>query len=132
MVAITAERRPSLLQERRARVGRPARQPGRPAGVAAATRRCQVAGAFAAVLAACAVWAQAGGAVRPGNGPLAVPGAGPSRAVAAHVWVVQPGDTVWAIARQLQPTGDVRPLVDQIDGQLHHRPLQIGQRIELP
>lgn len=131
MVAITAERRPSLLQDCRARVGRPARQPGRPAG-AAATRRCRVAGAVAALLAACAVWAQAGGAVRPGNGPLAVPGAGPSRAVAARVWVVQPGETVWAIARQLQPMGDVRPLVDEIDSQLHHRPLQIGQRIELP
>lgn len=28
--------------------------------------------------------------------------------------VVQPGDTLWSIARSLQPTGDVRPLVDQL------------------
>ena len=132
MVAITVERRPSLLRERRVRSGPPARWPAPPASAAVATRRCQVIGALAALLAACAVWVQAGGAVRPGSGPLAVPGAGPSQAIAAHEWVVQPGETVWAIAHQLQPRGDIRPLVDEIEGQLHHRPLQIGQHLRLP
>lgn len=132
MVAITVERRPSLLHDRRARSGRPARWPAQPASAAVATRRCQLIGAIAALLAACAVWAQAGGAVRPGNGPLAVPGAGPTQVVAAHVWVVQPGETVWGIAHQLQPKGDIRPLVDAIEGQLHHQPLQIGQHLQLP
>jgi nucleoid-associated protein YgaU len=28
--------------------------------------------------------------------------------------VVQPGDSVWAIARRVQPVGDVRPLVDEL------------------
>ena len=100
-----------------------------------AARRYQVMGAFAGVLAACAVWAQVGAgpgvADRPGSGPLAALGAGPSLA-AAHVWVVQPGDTVWAIARHLQPSGDVRPLVDSLSGQLHGSPLQVGERLVLP
>ena len=29
-------------------------------------------------------------------------------------YVVQPGDTVWSVARRLQPDGDVRPVVDRI------------------
>ncbi|MEO6989559.1 MAG: LysM domain-containing protein [Aquihabitans sp.] len=28
--------------------------------------------------------------------------------------MVRPGDTMWSIARDLQPTGDIRPLVDQL------------------
>ena len=28
--------------------------------------------------------------------------------------IVKPGDTLWSIARQLQPAGDIRPLVDRI------------------
>ncbi|GAC1312296.1 MAG: hypothetical protein NVSMB16_09140 [Acidimicrobiales bacterium] len=89
-------------------------------------------GVFAATLAACAVWAQAGVSVRPGSGPLAASGAGPTRTVAARVWIVQPGDTVWGIARQLQPSGDVRPLVDEMGQQLHGHQLQIGERLILP
>ena len=30
--------------------------------------------------------------------------------------VVEPGDTLWSIARRLQPTGDVRALVDRLAG----------------
>ena len=29
-------------------------------------------------------------------------------------YVVQPGDTVWSVARRLQPEGDVRPVVDRL------------------
>ena len=28
--------------------------------------------------------------------------------------IVKPGDSLWSIARQLQPAGDIRPLVDRI------------------
>ena len=131
MVAIAVQQRPSMRYRPGARSGSP-RRTARPTTAAVARRRCQVVGAFAASLAACAVWAQAGVTARPGNGPLAVPGAGPTQAVAAHLWVVQPGETVWGIAHQLQPKGDVRPLVDQLDRQLHGRPLQIGQQLQLP
>jgi LysM repeat protein len=106
--------------------------PGQRRTVTPAARRSAVVGAFALVLAASAVWARGGAVGRTGDGPLAVPGAGPSQAVAAHVWVVQPGDTVWAIARQLQPHGDVRPLVDFLDHEVHDRPLQVGQQLQLP
>ena len=111
------------------------RSPGRPATRGDAPRRYAIVGAFAAVLAACAVWVQVGAgsgvADRPGSGPLAALGTDPSLA-ASHVLVVQPGDTVWAIARRLQPQGDVRPLVDAISQQLHGSALQVGQRIVVP
>lgn len=99
---------------------------------ARAARGYRLVGAFAALLATCAVWAQAGGAGHAGNGPLAVPGAGPARVAAAHVWVVQPGDTIWAIARRLQRSGDVRPLVDTLVAETHGRPLQVGQQLTIP
>jgi hypothetical protein len=47
-------------------------------------------------------------------------------------YVVQSGDTLWSIARSLQPQGDVRPLVDDLTAGRHGRPLQPGERIELP
>lgn len=47
-------------------------------------------------------------------------------------YVVQSGDTLWTIARSLQPEGDIRPLVDDLAATRHGRPLQPGERIELP
>ena len=41
-------------------------------------------------------------------------GADASTPSASAVVVVQPGDTLWAIARRIQPTGDIRPLVDEL------------------
>lgn len=66
--------------------------------------------------------------------PSAAPAAPPARLdpapVAASVYIVQPGDTVWQIARTLQPTGDIRPLVDEIVAQ-HGAALQVGDRVDL-
>jgi LysM repeat protein len=76
-------------------------------------------------------WA-AGVAGHAGNGPLAVPGAGPIRIAAVHEWVVQPGDTLWSIARHVQPAGDVRPLVDELDAELHGHALEVGQQLTIP
>jgi hypothetical protein len=65
-----------------------------------------------------------------GGGPLAAPEtpAG-SGAVAAAVYVVQPGDTYWTIARRLQPSGDVRALVDHLSSEHAGAPLQPGEQL---
>jgi len=97
-----------------------------------AARRSTLIGLMALALAACAVWVQAGAAGSTGSGPLAAPGAGPTRAIAARVWIVQPGDTLWGIARHLQATGDIRPLVDELSHEVHGQPLQVGQQLTLP
>jgi hypothetical protein len=44
---------------------------------------------------------------------------------------VQPGDTVWTIARAVQSDGDVRPLVDELIAD-HPAPLQPGDRLLVP
>jgi LysM repeat protein len=91
-----------------------------------------------------------------GGGPLTASGAGSSAAVTSpppanesspsghaqvHLrmqpvsqatYVVAPGDTLWSIARRLQPTGDVRPLVDALAASRHGRPLQPGEPIVMP
>jgi nucleoid-associated protein YgaU len=51
-------------------------------------------------------------------------------AVADHV-VVAPGDTLWSIARTLQPSGDVRPLVDRLAARAGGPVLAVGQRIDV-
>lgn len=93
--------------------------------------------AFAVALAAPAVAGLAVGA--PGGGPLTTSGAGSSpttriqvQTVARSTHVVAPGDTLWSIARRLQPEGDVRPLVDALAASRNGRPLQVGERIRLP
>jgi len=120
--------------------GRPARcrqvRPGATAAPRAvrtrpAVRRSALVGGFAALLATCAVWVQAGGG-RTGSEPLNAPGAGRTAPAAAHVCVVQPGDTLWGIARHLDPNGDPRPLVDTLAREVHGRPLQVGQQLSVP
>lgn len=47
-----------------------------------------------------------------------------------HV-VVRPGDTLWSIAMDLRPEGDVRPLVDELAARAGGGSIQVGQRISL-
>jgi nucleoid-associated protein YgaU len=47
------------------------------------------------------------------------------------VVVVQPGDTLWAIARRIQPTGDVRPLVDELAHRAGGAAVVSGQRVDI-
>ena len=61
--------------------------------------------------------------------PAGAPAAPGLKPVAADVVVVQSGDTLWSIARRLQPTGDVRPLVDRLAAAHGHGPLQPGERL---
>ena len=52
--------------------------------------------------------------------------------VADTSYVVRPGDTLWQIARALQPSGDVRPLVQRLAASRGGAPLQVGERLVLP
>lgn len=58
-------------------------------------------------------------------------GVGASTSPASTAMVVQPGDTLWAIARRLQPEGDVRPLVDELARRAGGASVSAGQRIDL-
>lgn len=49
-----------------------------------------------------------------------------------RVYVVQPGDTLWRIARAVEPRGDVRPVVDRLSQGRRGRPLRVGERVVLP
>ena len=73
---------------------------------------------------------------RLGGGPLTAPETAPAAATPVHaprlIHVVQPGDTLWVIARAMQPTGDVRPLVDKLEAARHGQPLRVGEVISLP
>ncbi len=56
-------------------------------------------------------------------------GVAPARTV---TYVVQPGDTLWAIARRLAPGTDPRPLVDELKRDAGGAVLRVGQRLEIP
>jgi len=47
-------------------------------------------------------------------------------------YVVQPGDTLWSVARSLQPEGDLRPLVRGLSQANGGAALAIGQVLALP
>ena len=46
--------------------------------------------------------------------------------------VVQAGDTLWSIAQSLQPTGDIRPLVERLAQLNGGHSLIAGQTLKLP
>jgi hypothetical protein len=52
--------------------------------------------------------------------------------IVATVHVVQPGDTLWGLARLVQPEGDVRPLVARWRAEHGPGPLVPGERLRLP
>ena len=68
----------------------------------------------------------AGGSIT--HEPPAAP-ANPS--VPAGDYVVQPGDTVWSVARRVQPDGDVRPLVDRVVAARGGDGLAVGEVIHI-
>jgi hypothetical protein len=103
-----------------------------PARVPTATvyrRRRVVAAVLVAAVAAALVLAVGGLLASFGGGPLTAserPGA------PAAVYVVQPGDTFWEIARRLDPSGDPRPLVARLVA-AHGSPVLVpGERLALP
>ena len=64
------------------------------------------------------------------NAPAAYGAAGQPLPAGA-VYVVQPGDTVWTIAHELDPNGDPRALVDRIVSLNGGAALQPGQHLRL-
>jgi len=55
----------------------------------------------------------------------------PARPVASVAVVVEPGDTVWSIAAEIDPGADPRPIVDAIVAANGGASLVAGQRLEL-
>ena len=64
--------------------------------------------------------------------PPSAPATGRLQPVAQETFIVRPGDTLWAIARRMQPTGDVRPLVDRLAASRHGAALHPGDRLVRP
>ncbi len=97
---------------------------------AAVRRRRVVLGTVAVALAAALAlpWSGTGGH------PLATPGSAQvGETVVAHAtYVIRPGDTLWSIARQLDPAGDPRPVVAQLSAQLGGDTVVPGERVVLP
>jgi nucleoid-associated protein YgaU len=61
-----------------------------------------------------------------GGAPASVPGH------RVDTYVVQPGDTLWGIARRVQPDGDVRSLVTRLVRANGGPDLTVGQQLTLP
>jgi hypothetical protein len=68
------------------------------------------------------------------GGSLATPGpALAGEPVAAHAsYVVQPGDTLWSIAVRLDPTGDPRPVVAELEAEAGSPNVVPGEQLVLP
>jgi len=72
-----------------------------------------------------------------GTARAGTPGAGPPPSAVYHSLrpvVVQPGESLWAIATQADPTGDPRSVMQEIIdiNALHGTSVQPGQRLWLP
>jgi hypothetical protein len=52
--------------------------------------------------------------------------------VGAAVHVVQPGETLWEIARAIAPNDDPRAVVDGLIARNGAAPIEVGQRLVLP
>lgn len=130
MVAV-AYPTPTVPNVRRARPttrAASARPVARRRGAAPCYRRRRLGVGSLALTMLLAGWAAVGAI---GGGPLSAPE--PTTVlIDQRVHVVQPGDTLWTIARSLQPEGDVRRLVHQLATQRRGAALQVGERIALP
>jgi hypothetical protein len=72
-------------------------------------------------------WSIAGWVAGPGSGIDPV-GAG-TTPEAQTIVVVQPGDTLWSIAAELEPDGDLRATVDRLADRNGGSTLTVGQRL---
>ncbi|HWJ96506.1 MAG TPA: LysM peptidoglycan-binding domain-containing protein [Acidimicrobiales bacterium] len=93
-----------------------------------------VAAVVVAVLLALAIGSGAFAALAPAPGGTAAPASAQradGTAAGTHV-TVEAGDTLWSIARRIQPSGDVRSLVDRLTATYGTAPLQVGQEVTVP
>jgi hypothetical protein len=71
-----------------------------------------------------------------GAGTHTLAASGPTQAGATSVhrglYIVQPGDTLWSIAEDLDPRGDPRPVVAVLSAQAGGDTVVPGERLELP
>jgi hypothetical protein len=123
---------PTTLMPRTGRQGRPVGTPRRYPRPAPSSPRSHRAAAvyrrrrLAAVVMGVGVVLAAGHAgAALGGTSLAAPGARPR--VVSHV--VEPGDTLWSVARDLAPGSDPRPVVDALAGSRHGAPLVPGETL---
>lgn len=86
-------------------------------------------------LVAAVLWLAATGAVALVQGPATTQASSAATAAAppaaAEAYIVQPGDTLWVIARRLEPDGDIRPVVDELADRTGGSVLQPGQRLDV-
>lgn len=116
-------RRPSL------RVFEGGRAPERLAQQALYRRRRLVALALAVVVVVAALLLANAVLARTAGDGTPHPVAGTS---SPAVRIVQPGDTLWSIARGLEPDADVRLVVDRLVHLNGRAPITVGQRLQLP
>jgi len=103
--------------------------PGRSRSTSRASRRLLP--GVAALAALLGLWfgAAALAAARSSSG-AGVSGGATLRAGASYVAV--PGDSYWSIAMRLDPSGDPRPLVADLEAEMHGAVLQPGDSLVLP
>ena len=101
-----------------------------PRGRSAVTLRRRRARAF--VVTALVLVALAWGASRAQTAFGGAPASAPERRLPPATYLVQPGDTLWTIAHQLQAEGDVRPLVRKLVQLNDGAELEVGQVLVLP
>jgi nucleoid-associated protein YgaU len=104
--------------------------PARQAQAAAYRRRRVVALLVVAAVVAALVFLAS--AVLAGNAGGGTPSSAAGTSASGAVHVVQPGDTLWSIARDLDLGGDVRLTVDRLAELNGGAPLAVGQRLLLP
>jgi len=63
--------------------------------------------------------------------PLSVP-ASSVKVHGGYLYTARAGDTLWSIASGLEPGGDPRPLVAELEQQLHGAQLVAGDELKLP
>lgn len=132
MAAISCSPLPHIPGARASRPVRPARPPDRH-HPSLAVRRRRTASALV-VLAALGILSGVGSLAGAGQDPPGGDGSGArveTAPILATTYLVQPGDTLWSVARRLQPEGDVRPLVARLDAGHGRRPLVPGERLRL-
>ena len=113
-------------------------QGGRDAGPSPAVyRRRRVVALILAVALVVVAMAGIRAVLRPLTGsdegrPLSALGASAPVPAGTETLLVQPGESLWDIARDLQPAGDLRPLVDELAALNGGATLEAGQNLLLP